>query len=186
MFRKTKTRLPYAGLLTTALALAGVGAVGPAYAQTAYDGPWSVVISTRGGACPPSVRFGVQISHGEVINPAPGQAEVRGRVNPRGAVQVNVSAGGQYAVGSGRLGRVSGGGVWRGQGSAGACTGTWVAQRSGGGNVAEAGGGPVYNYAPGARTAAAPGAATCAVRFRSYDPATGTYLGFDGIRHPCR
>jgi hypothetical protein len=25
----------------------------------------------------------------------------------------------------------------------------------------------------------------CAQRYRSYDPASGTYLGFDGIRHPC-
>ena len=25
----------------------------------------------------------------------------------------------------------------------------------------------------------------CAQRFRSYDPATGTYLGYDGMRHPC-
>jgi len=25
----------------------------------------------------------------------------------------------------------------------------------------------------------------CAQRFRSYDPATGTYLGYDGQRHPC-
>ncbi|MGB8185593.1 MAG: BA14K family protein [Pseudolabrys sp.] len=22
-------------------------------------------------------------------------------------------------------------------------------------------------------------------RFRSYDPNSGTYLGFDGLRHPC-
>jgi hypothetical protein len=27
--------------------------------------------------------------------------------------------------------------------------------------------------------------AACQARFRSYDPATGTYLGFDGARHPC-
>ena len=27
--------------------------------------------------------------------------------------------------------------------------------------------------------------AYCAQRYRSYDPATGTYLGFDGLRHPC-
>ncbi|WFU71761.1 BA14K family protein [Bradyrhizobium sp. CB2312] len=27
---------------------------------------------------------------------------------------------------------------------------------------------------------------SCAERFRSFDPATGTYLGFDGNRHPCR
>ncbi|MGH6739994.1 MAG: BA14K family protein, partial [Bradyrhizobium sp.] len=22
-------------------------------------------------------------------------------------------------------------------------------------------------------------------RYRSYDPASGTYLGYDGLRHPC-
>jgi BA14K-like protein len=27
--------------------------------------------------------------------------------------------------------------------------------------------------------------ASCAARFRSYDPASGTYLGYDGQRHPC-
>jgi hypothetical protein len=25
----------------------------------------------------------------------------------------------------------------------------------------------------------------CASRYRSYDPASGTYLGYDGMRHPC-
>jgi len=35
--------------------------------------------------------------------------------------------------------------------------------------VSSAGGDPTY----------------CAQRYRSYDPATGTYLGFDGLRHPC-
>ncbi len=27
--------------------------------------------------------------------------------------------------------------------------------------------------------------AYCSQRFRSYDPASGTYLGYDGNRHPC-
>jgi BA14K-like protein len=27
--------------------------------------------------------------------------------------------------------------------------------------------------------------AYCSRRFRSYDPDTGTYLGYDGLRHPC-
>ena len=27
--------------------------------------------------------------------------------------------------------------------------------------------------------------AYCMQRFRSYDPYTGTYLGYDGFRHPC-
>jgi hypothetical protein len=25
----------------------------------------------------------------------------------------------------------------------------------------------------------------CAMRFKSYDPVTGTYLGYDGRLHPC-
>lgn len=27
--------------------------------------------------------------------------------------------------------------------------------------------------------------ASCSQRFKSYNPATGTYLGYDGLRHPC-
>ncbi|RIK99920.1 MAG: BA14K family protein [Proteobacteria bacterium] len=27
--------------------------------------------------------------------------------------------------------------------------------------------------------------AYCSSRFKSYDPRTGTYLGYDGLRHPC-
>jgi hypothetical protein len=44
-----------------------------------------------------------------------------------------------------------------------------------------------YGYAPGGYVEAAPGAdvAYCQQRFRSYDPASGTYLGYDGYRHPC-
>jgi hypothetical protein len=50
---------------------------------------------------------------------------------------------------------------------------------------------PDYYYEPGAYAAApvAPSdddaVAYCEQRFRSYDPASGTYLGYDGIRHPC-
>jgi hypothetical protein len=61
-------------------------------------------------------------------------------------------------------------------------------------------GGPGY-YAPGyyddqyyddsAAVAVAPGpvggddVAYCMQTYQSYDPASGTYLGFDGLRHPC-
>jgi hypothetical protein len=38
----------------------------------------------------------------------------------------------------------------------------------------------VYAAGPG------PGAeAYCEQRYRSYDPASGTFLGYDGMRHPC-
>jgi hypothetical protein len=30
------------------------------------------------------------------------------------------------------------------------------------------------------------GASSCARRYRSYDPASGTFLGYDGKRHPCQ
>ncbi|MFG1422392.1 BA14K family protein [Roseixanthobacter liquoris] len=38
-----------------------------------------------------------------------------------------------------------------------------------------------------ANSAPPPGnwAAYCASRYRSFDPASGTYLGYDGLRHPC-
>lgn len=39
----------------------------------------------------------------------------------------------------------------------------------------------VYQYGPGNSDAVA----YCMQRFRSYDPASGTYLGYDGLRHPC-
>ena len=41
--------------------------------------------------------------------------------------------------------------------------------------------GPGYYPAPGIGG----DASYCASRYRSYDPATGTYLGYDGVRHPC-
>jgi hypothetical protein len=46
---------------------------------------------------------------------------------------------------------------------------------------------PGYYAAPGGYVASAPERdfAYCAQRYRSYDPASGTYLGYDGLRHPC-
>ena len=46
---------------------------------------------------------------------------------------------------------------------------------------------PVYGppgYAPPAY-ASNDAEAYCASRFRSYDPATHTYTGYDGLQHPC-
>jgi hypothetical protein len=47
------------------------------------------------------------------------------------------------------------------------------------------GSGPYY-AAPGyVGPPAGDGVAYCMQRFKSYDPGSGTYLGFDGLRHPC-
>jgi hypothetical protein len=132
-----------------ALAAGCMTIAAPAVARSAFDGDWSVVITTSGGGCPSGLRYGVQIINGAVGNPASGEAQVRGRVSPKGAVTVTVQAGGQWARGSGRLGLGRGGGVWRGQGTAGFCQGSWVAERSGSSSVQARGpGGPIYNYAP--------------------------------------
>jgi hypothetical protein len=40
---------------------------------------------------------------------------------------------------------------------------------------------PDYAYAPETGDAVA----YCSSRYRSYDPASGTFLGYDGLRHPC-
>jgi hypothetical protein len=42
-----------------------------------------------------------------------------------------------------------------------------------------------YENAPGYRVASVDDITYCQQRFRSYDVATGTYLGFDGLRHAC-
>ena len=47
-------------------------------------------------------------------------------------------------------------------------------------------GGPYYAYEPGYAGGGGGGSDEyCMQRFRSYDPASGTYLGYDGVRHPC-
>lgn len=192
-------------LQTTILALACAAIATPSLARfaarNAFDGDWSVFIMTQNGPCDPSLRYGVQIWNGEVVNNGAAAVDIRGRVNPSGMVRVNVQAGGQWASGSGRLDLARGGGVWQGQGSAGACSGTWVAQRRSAGiaavaqpgaQIAQVPNGPLYNFvpAPGPMTQA-PAAqnqnavAYCAARFRTYNPASGTYMGNDGMRHPC-
>jgi hypothetical protein len=48
--------------------------------------------------------------------------------------------------------------------------------------------GPDYGDSGVAVVPAAPvggDASYCAQRYRSYDPASGTFLGYDGLRHPC-
>ena len=99
-----------------------------ARARTAFDGDWSVLISTGNGACAPSYRFGVQILEGAIIYQS-GGVILQGRVTPRGAVRVTVQSDGQSAAGQGRMSMMRGGGVWRGQGTSGTCSGTWVAER---------------------------------------------------------
>jgi hypothetical protein len=139
----------FSEIKTSMLVLASLVVAAPAFAASAYDGNWSVVIATTSGGCDATLRYPVAITNGMVVNAGESPATVQGQVNPRGGVSVSVQSGGQWAKGSGRLGMRSGSGVWRGQGSAGACAGTWVAERRSAGYAAEEQPGrPMYNYAP--------------------------------------
>jgi hypothetical protein len=110
------------------LALTAMTAGGNALARTSFDGAWGVLIVSNNGECAPSYRFGVQILDGAVIYEG-GMVNMQGRVTPRGAVWVTLQSGGQSANGSGQLTKTRGNGVWKGQGTGGSCSGTWIAER---------------------------------------------------------
>ena len=79
----------------------------------------------------------------------------------------------------------------RGYGYGGAAAGAIVGGAIIGGLLAAPyyyGGGPYYYPGPGYYAyGSAPGGAVayCMRRFKSYDPGSGTYLGYDGYRHAC-
>lgn len=106
-----------------------VSSAAPSAHAASFDGPWSVLVVTRSGACDQAYRYGVTIARGVVYYAGGGPVSLTGRVSPSGAVTVRVSSGPQYAVGSGHLSRTSGRGSWRGQGAGGACSGVWSATR---------------------------------------------------------
>ena len=141
-------RLPIRVLIPAGLLVAALNAASPSLARSNFDGYWSVVIETRGGACMPTLRYPVAITNGIVTNGGETPATIQGRVAPNGAVRVTVQSGGSWASGSGRLTTTGGGGVWRGQGTSGLCDGTWQAQRRSYGAQVMGTGAPTYNYAP--------------------------------------
>jgi BA14K-like protein len=125
------------------------------------------------------------------------QATAHGGVHVGGGVH-----GGGARFGGGR-GWHGGGGGWHGDRGRGGFIPGAVAGALIGGAIASQGygyyGAPGYYYAPGSYYddqyyddgAAAPAPAGddavtyCMQTYRSYDPASGTYQGFDGLRHPC-
>ena len=97
--------------------------------RTGYDGNWSVLIVTNSGPCDRGYRYGLSIRGGRVFYQGSLAVNVDGQVSGNGFVRVRVSAGSQGATGVGRLSRDYGEGSWRGDGSAGSCSGTWTAER---------------------------------------------------------
>lgn len=98
-----------------------------ASAATAYDGRWSLSITTSRGTCE-TYNFPVDITNGHVS--FPGLVRANGRVTGKGAVRVNVAAGDKSASGFGRLSVGSVSGRWSGHSGSGRCSGTWNALRA--------------------------------------------------------
>jgi hypothetical protein len=44
---------------------------------------------------------------------------------------------------------------------------------------------PAYGFAPAPLVTSGGDTAWCEAHFRSYNPATGMYTGYDGLQHPC-
>ena len=103
----------------------------PAPVSSAFDGDWSVLISTQAGPYDRSYRYGVRIANGDVFYDGGGPVDVQGHVFSNGAVRVSVDGMGQHADGQGRLSRGLGTGTWQGGGSLGSCAGVWQAERRG-------------------------------------------------------
>src|SRR4029079_3591429 len=86
-------------------------------------------IVTNSGPCDRGYRYGLSIRGGRVFYQGSLSVNVDGQVSGNGFVRVRVSAGSQGATGVGRLSRDYGEGSWKGDGSAGSCSGTWTAER---------------------------------------------------------
>src|SRR5258707_8448449 len=114
---------------TALAALATLGLVASATARTqptkTFNGMWSVVIVTTRGDCERAYRYPVAIAGTSVINAGDATVDISGTVRRDGAVAVRVSAGGQSALGAGRLSARTGSGSWSG----GNCAGVWTAER---------------------------------------------------------
>ncbi len=99
-----------------------------AAAGSAYDGSWSLTITTERGNCDANYYFQVQVTNGIVSHP--NLVKFRGRVTSGGRAHVSVSVMDKSASGSGRLSGSSGRGRWSGRSGNDRCSGSWTALRS--------------------------------------------------------
>jgi hypothetical protein len=94
----------------------------PAFAQSPYDGLWSVTIVTKTGTCEASARYPLTVTDGKV---SAAGADVSGSVGREGNVRVSISG----AHANGQLSGNSGSGKWNGASGGIPCSGRWEASR---------------------------------------------------------
>ncbi len=120
--------IAFALLLSPAVAASSLVPVRSAFAESKFDGSWSVAVYTTTGTCDRSYRFSGQIVNGD-ISYAYGSVEITGRVEASGATFVRVTAGTGRGEAHGRMTMTHGNGTWSGIGPDGHCAGTWEARR---------------------------------------------------------
>jgi len=114
-------RVDRIGMALLASTLAG-GVMGPAAAQSAYDGQWQVTIVTNTGSCEPSASSTLLVADGKI---SAAGANVSGSIGREGFVKVSIN--GAYA--NGQLNGNSGAGKWNGASAGIPCSGHWQASR---------------------------------------------------------
>jgi hypothetical protein len=116
-----------AAFVFAAAAAASVAASAPGLARNNFDGMWSVSIITEKGECDRGYRYPIAIQNGLLANAGDTPFDISGKVATNGAITVRVAHGDKAATGQGRLSGTFGQGHW----TAGACAGTWTAERRG-------------------------------------------------------
>lgn len=114
-------RFARVGLVCASLFACGAAAA-PAFADSPYDGLWTVTIVTKTGSCEPSARSTITVANGNIT--APG-ADISGKVGPSGNVRVAIR--GTHA--NGQLSGNAGSGKWNGASGGIPCSGRWEAAR---------------------------------------------------------
>jgi hypothetical protein len=109
--------------------LANQSTGGRAYADTSFDGSWSVQITMDRGNCEPINRLTVDIRDGAMQYAGDSAVSIQGQVVNDGQVRVRLARGDHKVTGSGRLSASSGAGTWHGTGLASSCAGRWSAER---------------------------------------------------------
>jgi hypothetical protein len=117
-------------LFVMAMLASPLSTISNAYAETSFDGAWSVQITMDRGNCNPIDRLAVDIRDGAIQHGGDSAVSIQGQVVNGGAVRVRLTHGGYRVNGSGRLSETSGTGTWHGTGLASACAGRWSAERA--------------------------------------------------------
>jgi hypothetical protein len=103
--------------------------ISKAYANTFFDGSWSVQITMDRGNCDPINRLAVDIRDGAMQYTGDSAVSIQGQVLNGGDVRVRLTRGDHKVNGGGRLLASSGTGTWHGTGLASSCAGRWSAER---------------------------------------------------------